>query len=166
MTVRSLRTLVAVALAILVTLPLAGCGGDDDDGETLRADLSGENEVPPVSGTTGARMTFEVKENATVIEYSVKVAVPALADFLGAHIHLGDPGVNGPIIFAFKAPTGTQTPFELKGQLTATDLIPNPAGGISSLSDALAAIRAGKTYANVHSKAHPGGEIRGQIQPD
>jgi hypothetical protein len=34
------------------------------------------------------------------------------------------------------------------------------------LSELIAAIRAGKTYVNVHTNKHPGGEIRGQVRED
>jgi hypothetical protein len=33
-----------------------------------------------------------------------------------------------------------------------------------TLDDLLEQMRAGNTYVNVHTKAHPGGEIRGQIE--
>jgi hypothetical protein len=44
-----------------------------------------------------------------------------------------------------------------------------PAGqGIAAgeLSELIAAIRAGRTYVNVHTNKHPGGEIRGQVRSD
>ena len=47
------------------------------------------------------------------------------------------------------------------GTLTAADLI-GPLSGLT-LSDLLAEIEAGNTYVNVHTQAHPTGEIRGQI---
>jgi hypothetical protein len=52
--------------------------------------------------------------------------------------------------------TGTITPVEVVG----------PAGqGIAAgeFEELVAAIRAGRAYANVHSSKFPGGEIRGQI---
>ena len=45
--------------------------------------------------------------------------------------------------------------------LTATNL--TPSGSVATFADAVAAIRAGGTYFNLHTSAHPGGEIRGQI---
>jgi hypothetical protein len=53
----------------------------------------------------------------------------------------------------------------VNGTLTPADVI-GPAGqGISSeeFAELLRAIRAGATYANVHSTSFVGGEIRGQV---
>ena len=58
-------------------------------------------------------------------------------------------------------PAGT-----VSGTLDASDVI-GPAGqGIAAgeFEELLDAIRAGVTYANVHSDARPGGEIRAQIE--
>jgi len=37
---------------------------------------------------------------------------------------------------------------------------------ITSIADLAQAVRAGKIYANVHTVAHPAGEIRGQLVED
>ena len=51
------------------------------------------------------------------------------------------------------------------GTITALDVLPVPAQGIAGgdLDAVLRGMRAGVTYANMHTAAHPGGEIRGQI---
>ena len=42
--------------------------------------------------------------------------------------------------------------------------MPNPATGSKVLTDdQIADLMAGKWYVNVHTKANPGGEIRGQV---
>ena len=51
----------------------------------------------------------------------------------------------------------------MTGTLTAADL--KVAGGITDFAGAVAAIRAGGTYVNLHTAANPGGEIRGQLVP-
>jgi len=38
-------------------------------------------------------------------------------------------------------------------------------GYLGGLDELIAAMRAGVTYANVHSQVSPGGEIRGQLRP-
>ena len=42
----------------------------------------------------------------------------------------------------------------------------SPIAGTATLSDGqIADLEAGKWYFNVHTMAHPGGEIRGQVMP-
>jgi len=72
--------------------------------------------------------------------------VPGLA----AHIHMGAAGKNGPVI----------VPLSKGGE--GTWMV--PAG--ARLNDAqMAAYKAGGLYVNVHTAAHKGGEVRGQIKP-
>jgi hypothetical protein len=60
-------------------------------------------------------------------------------------------------------PSGT-----VEGDFTAADVIGLTSQQLeaNNLPKLLAAIRAGKTYANVHTTTSPTGEIRGQIQDD
>ena len=86
-----------------------------------------------------------------------------------AHIHVGQPNVNGAVTVFFCGGT-TRPPCpqqgKVEGDFTANDVI-----GLSTqqleannLAKLLRAIRAGKTYVNVHTATSPGGEIRGQIE--
>ena len=63
-------------------------------------------------------------------------------------------------------PPGTATEAVVTGVITAADIIGPTAQGIEpgSFDEAVRAIRAGATYANVHSTRWPAGEIRGQIR--
>ena len=56
-------------------------------------------------------------------------------------------------------------PAALSGTISAEQVIGPAAQGIApgELEELLRAMAAGVTYANVHSQAFPGGEIRGQI---
>jgi hypothetical protein len=66
-----------------------------------------------------------------------------------AHIHLGAPGQNGPVIITLQKSGDNAW------------VIP----GNTELSSAqLDALRAGNLYVNVHSAAHPNGEIRAQLK--
>lgn len=59
-------------------------------------------------------------------------------------------------------------PATITGTIFPVDII-GPAGqGITAgeWGELVAAIRSGVTYANVHTTAHPGGEIRGQINDE
>ena len=94
-----------------------------------------------------------------------------------AHIHFGQEAVAGGIS-AFlctnqgNGPAGTQAcppaPATISGTIRAADVI-GPAGqGIAAgeFGELVRAMRAGVTYANVHSALVPGGEIRGQIDKE
>ena len=97
-----------------------------------------------------------------------------------AHIHFGQRSVNGGISAwlcgteALPGPTGTpRCPGARSGTISdtivAADVIGPTGQGIAPLefAELIAAIRAGRTYANVHSSKFGGGEVRGQINdPD
>jgi hypothetical protein len=88
-----------------------------------------------------------------------------------SHIHLGQKDVNGGVsVFFCGAPAPaaacTATSGHFSGTFTAADVIGPTAQGIApgEFAELIRAIRAGKTYANVHTNKHPGGEIRGQVR--
>jgi hypothetical protein len=135
-------------LAGALALGLVACGGDGGGSQIVAAytaRLSGDQEVPPtVTGATGTGgLTLETPSN--VVSGSITIeGMTATA----AHIHVGDVGVNGPIIV-----TLTQT---------SPGVWAVPPG--TSLTEAqVALLNAGGLYFNAHSTALPNGEIRGQI---
>ncbi len=94
-----------------------------------------------------------------------------------AHIHLGGAAQSGGIsVFLCtnlgNGPVGTQAcppaPASVSGTLVPTDVIGPVGQGIvaGEFGELVAAIRAGVTYANVHSSKYPGGEIRAQLEGD
>jgi CHRD domain len=91
-----------------------------------------------------------------------------------AHVHFGQEDVNGGVsVFLCSnlagAPAGVQAcppaPATITGTIAAGDVVGPAEQGIApgELAELLAAMRAGVTYANVHSDKFPNGEIRGQI---
>lgn len=112
---------------------------------TLKADLKGANEVPPntspAAGKAEAILDTETRHLVWTITYS-DLTGPAVA----AHFHgPSEPGKNAGIVLPFKT---VQSPIEGTATLTETQ-----AGDLL----------AGKWYANVHTAANPGGELRGQM---
>jgi hypothetical protein len=142
----------------------------------LRARLFGFHEVPSVS--TPATGAFRVTANGNENELDYELEYSGLsAPVTQAHIHLGQPGVNGGIMIwlcgttANPGPTGTPTcpqSGRISGTIRAASVVGPEAQGIApgDFAEALRAMRLGFTYANVHSTQFPGGEIRGQIQDE
>ncbi|HVR96696.1 MAG TPA: DUF4331 family protein [Thermoanaerobaculia bacterium] len=117
--------------------------GSPNNGQTFAIGLSGSQEVPPRSTTATGSCVGVLNQART--ELSV-ACVHDVAGVVGAHIHRGAPGVNGPIICDFGAAI---SPIEATCALTP-DLVED--------------LATGNLYINVHSGTFPGGEIRGQIQ--
>ena len=106
--------------------------------------LSGANEVPAVTTPASATGTITVAPDHSV---SGSVTATGMAP-TAAHIHQGAAGVNGPVI----------VPLTQSGNVFTV-----PAG--AKLTDAqYDAYKAGNLYVNIHSAAHPGGEIRVQLK--
>lgn len=73
-----------------------------------------------------------------------------------AHIHLGAPGTNGPVVFEL---TPTLRDDGLSGYF-------NPCYNRFTLTDEQkAAVKAGDYYVNIHTETYPDGEIRAQLLP-
>lgn len=143
----------SIFLASALVLGLAGCGAmkpsamKPSNMVTLTAQLSSASEVPPtVSSGTGTAEAW-LNKDTNVLKWKVSfsgLTGPATA----AHFHgPAAPGANAGVVVPF---TGTTSPME--GQATLTP-------------EQAADLLAGKWYANVHTAANKGGEIRGQMQP-
>ena len=125
---------------VLLLFGLGGAAGAQNSYFTAR--LTGAQEKPPVrSKATGwAIVTLAARSNKVTI-FVESSGVKATA----AHLHNGGPGANGPVIVPLSGGPRRWT-------------------GTATLSAAHAtAVRTGKTYVNIHSLAHPAGEIRGQV---
>ncbi len=123
---------------------------------TYVANMTGASETPAnsVTGTGTATLVL----TGTRLRYSVTVlglSGPATA----AHIHLGKVGASGPPVYSFKikhVAAGTLA----QGYI---DLTKEVSKGVSG--DSLKTLLAnGSAYVNVHTAAHPAGEIRGQVE--
>lgn len=137
--------------------------------QKVKARLGPFGEVPAVSSTGSGEFTATVGDDT--IEYELTYAGLEGTTVVAAHIHLGQKDVNGGVS-AFLCGGGDKPPCPLEGTVRGTidaDDVIGPVGqGIAAgeLAELIAAIRAGQTYANVHTNKHPGGEIRGQIRED
>lgn len=119
--------------------------------------LDGAAEVPPV--TTTASGAAQVSLDAAETQITVRIAYRNLQGITAAHIHEGAVGNNGGILFPLVSGTFA-SPFVKT--LTRADF--KPSGPVQSFGDAIRALKSGTTYLNIHTLAHPAGELRGQIR--
>ncbi len=120
------------------------------------ADLDGSQETPIVTTTAGGTGYFVLSTDRTKLDYSITYRDLSGTLTAGGHFHAAPPGVSGPVVRAIGAGGDPASNF-LQGQWTSSD-------GTQPLTPALVdSLIAGKIYANFHTAAHPGGEIRGQL---
>jgi len=139
----------------------------------FHARLVGYEEVPPISTTGDGHFRAEVVNTpkGRVIRY--ELSYEALeAEATAAHIHFGQPGVNGGII-AFLCGGGGKPACPafagtVQGTIAPASIVGPDGQGIApgELDEAIAAMEAGVTYVNLHSTQYPTGMIRGQVLAD
>ena len=157
----------ALGPALLLGLLSTGCNDATEGQEFFQADLSGANEVP--ARETGATGTCAFVVSGDRVDFNI-TTFGLSAPVVGAHIHLGPAGANGPVRVGFISPnlagTNTQTPFNAPdGILMENSFGGSDVSGGLTLADILGAMRTGDAYCNIHTSNFPGGEIRGQIRP-
>ncbi|MFI5232037.1 MAG: CHRD domain-containing protein [Gemmatimonadales bacterium] len=119
------------------------------------ADMKASLATPPVAGNASGRATLTVSGNKAHYEITVSgLSGPATM----AHIHVGQPGVAGPPVYTFKInKVGS-------GKLAEGDIdLSKPASKTVSGDSLKVLLNDGSAYINVHTAAHPSGEIRGQL---
>ena len=161
------KTVLLVAAIPLLVMPLVARDNEGPERE-FRANLRGREEVPLTLSAARGTLALTVNDIDTsvhfVLEYSGLLTVVT-----AAHIHVGQPNVNGGVTVFFCGGGGRPAcPQEgtVEGDFTANDVLALTSQQLDlhNLPKLLAAIRAGRTYGNVHTLTSPGGEIRGQIR--
>lgn len=157
-----------IVMAIILTLALP-CLVWAATPETFMAKLTGAQEVPPVKTTATGVAIFKLSPDGNSLHCQLKVT--DLKDLTMAHIHLGQAGKNGKVVvwlYPLSGPPPALKPGSFTGVLAeGTVTAKNLAGPLKGkpLSALVKDFKAGKAYVNVHTVAHPEGEIRGQIGP-
>ena len=134
------RRPIGVAAAALVFACTIGVQAAD-----LSLTLSGGQEVPPVNTTARGSGTVKVNDDGTVSGSVNTTGIQATA----AHIHSGASGKNGPVVIALSKGSNGNWMVPANAKLTP---------------DQLKLFKSGELYVNVHSAAHPDGEIRAQLK--
>lgn len=159
------RIKLAAAVAIVSIVSVVATTAVAGDGNNAKAKLDGFQEVPAV--LTDGNGTFKAKISEQRIDYTLSYQDIEGGGILFAHIHIGQRLANGNVA-AFLCGGGGKppcppSPATVTGTITPADVVAVPTQGVLTFDDLVEAIRAGITYANVHSMRSPAGEIRGQI---
>ena len=140
-------------------------------------DMTGYLEVAgpgPVSSVASGSFEARIDDEANEIQYTLSYE-NLEAPVAQAHIHFGQRSVNGGISAwlcegtslspSASTPTCPGQGGTVSGTITPLEVIGPNGQGIApgEFEELVAAIRAGRAYANVHSAKFPGGEIRGQL---
>jgi CHRD domain-containing protein len=111
----------------------------------LKADLKGSNEVPPNNSTAAGKVEATLDTATRHLAYTITFSGLS-GPVVGAHFHgPSEAGKNAGIVLPFKT---VQSPIE---------------GTATLMENQVADLLAGKWYANLHTAANPGGELRGQM---
>jgi hypothetical protein len=163
---------VVALVSVVVALASAQAGSaakDPFDSGTTR--LVGFQEVPTILTAGQGRFFFRIRMNRVEWQLSYGTLDGTVTQ---AHIHLGQADVNGGIAVFLcsnlgNGPAGTQAcpaaPATIGGTFASADVLAIAAQGLPAgdFARLVTALRAGVTYANVHSTLYPGGEVRGQL---
>jgi hypothetical protein len=143
------------------------------DGEVTRfhATLIGTEETPAIFAAGHATFNAQIVDNDKQINFTLNYR-DLTAPPLVAHVHFGQRNVAGGVSYFLCGGGGKPAcPATTSGKVTGTVVAANVVGpaaqGINpgDLAAIIQMMRAGLTYANMHTPAHPGGEIRGQLKP-
>ncbi len=126
----------------------------------LNAPLSPEQEVvPELIDSDASGRTFLIARNGNQV--SVRARFRRLSGApVAAHLHLGQAGVNGPIVVDL---TSGLRENSVKFDIKAGDVVGPLADSEDPFRSLLNELAAGNVYVNIHTADNPAGELRGQV---
>ena len=162
---RGLVLTLAIGLLGLGSYAIAGDGTKNFSGA-----LNGYEENPDISTVASGSFEARLSDDGTSLHYALSYS-GLEGTVQQAHVHFGKRAVNGGVSFFLCTNMNTATDDDcpqsgtVEGDIEAADVIGPTGQGIEAgnLAEILAAMRAGRAYANVHSSKWPGGEIRAQL---
>jgi CHRD domain len=163
-----ISVVMAVAAFILAGLAVAG-----SHTRNFRASLDSYHETMLSLSTSGTG-SFRARLNPAGDQLTYELQYSGLegGNVLFAHVHLGQMGTSGGVMFFLcggggqaACPNGEGT---VTGTVTAANIIGPSGQGVApgEFQEAIEAMREGSAYANVHTATYPTGEIRGQINEE
>jgi|GEM_PF-977326 len=144
---------------------------EDDSGASnglFLSALTGDQQPEPVETTATGGAVVSLSEDGNELEYAL--LVNAIEGVNKAHIHRRAEGESGPaVVWLYPGPDASEPELQegrfdgilATGTITDEHLIGDLEG--ESLGALVDEIRDGNAYVNVHTEAHPSGEIRGQL---
>jgi hypothetical protein len=135
------------ALLLAGAISMASCTSTNSNVVNMGATMNAASEVPPNASAGTGNAVVKLDKATKTLTWTVTYG-GLTGDATAAHFHgPAAPGANAPVV----VPIGMGS-------------VPNPATGSKVLTDdQIADLTSGKWYVNVHTKANPGGEIRGQV---
>jgi len=154
-----------VGLFFLLAMGIAGFAYADDQG--FEARLSGAQEVPEANTSATGNIEAKFDKAFTNVRVNLRIKNP-VGGFFAAHFHCGRPGANGPVVIGLTPGPLIFDGERIRGTLTNADFsgancVPVVGRLVNNIAALAFAMRDGLIYADVHSAAFPGGEIRGQM---
>lgn len=180
--VRKLRMFVIAGLVVgaLVAASLAIAGVLDKPlkspkvppSKHFTAVMNSYQEAPLTNSTAGFGDFTADLVSDTQLHYTLRYSGLEGGNTLFAHVHIGQRGTAGGVMFFLCGgggkPACPNVSGEISGDVTASEVIGPSGQGVSpgEFDEAVKAMRAGYAYANVHTVTYVTGEIRGQINSD
>jgi CHRD domain len=158
----------AIAVSILA-IGAAGCGSSNNTPTTpsnttvFTVQLSAQNETPPITdaeSTARGTAVITINSQTNTIDFNVSLnGFPATSALTAAHIHPGAAGLTGGVLVGTGLTSGN-APSLASG--TATFSFTSVPATADQITQILAAPQ--NFYFNVHTVAHGGGVMRGQLR--
>jgi hypothetical protein len=163
---RSRRWVLRTGGALIAGGAITGTGSADE--HLVREEAVLTDEAHGLDTGASGHATFLVDLEAGVVDYEVHI--DRICDPTQAHVHLGGPDEDGPIV-AWLYPEDDREPRHIPGFFSGTlaegtttpDDFVGPIEGLT-FEEAAGVLQDAGAYVNVHTVEHPGGEIRGQIE--
>ncbi|TVT43701.1 CHRD domain-containing protein [Hymenobacter setariae] len=144
-----MKKILLAALAGLVLV--SACKKDNDSVPTQQVSgtFSGSNEVPAITASGSGTFTGTYTPSTKSLSYTATFSGLTGAA-TASHLHFGDAKHSGPVTVSF-----TGVPAANSGTITGTATL------TAQQADSLTA---GRIYANIHTAANTGGELRANVR--